>query len=89
MGQEDDEVERRDVGPVEILQHDQQRGDRCPLRQQRQHGLEHLQLRTPDPFTERVPERTQRVDERLERQLHPDEVDRPAEQHLETLGAGC
>ena len=41
------------------------------------------------PFTERVPERTQRVDERLERQLHPDEVDRPAEQHLETLGAGC
>ena len=25
VGQEDDEVERRDVGPVEILQHDQQR----------------------------------------------------------------
>ena len=63
--------------------------DRGALRQQRQHQLEHVQLRPLDPSTERVPERTQRIDERLERQFHPDEVDRPAEQHLETLGAGC
>ena len=35
-----------------------------------------------------VPERTQRVDERLERQLHADEVDRPADQHLEARGRG-
>ena len=88
VGQEDDEVERRDVGPVQILQHDQQWVDRGALRQQRQHGLEHLQLRTPDLVTERVPERTQRVDEQLERQLDPDDVDRPAQQHLKGFGAG-
>ena len=86
VSQEDDEVERRRVGPVEILQDDQQRDDRCPLREHRQRRLEHVQLRSSTTFAERVPERTQGVDERLERQLHPDDVDRPAEQHLETRG---
>ena len=43
--EEDDEIERRRVGPVQVLEHQQHRRGRCAVEQQRQRLLEHPQLR--------------------------------------------
>jgi hypothetical protein len=45
VGEEDDEVERGGVGPVQVLEHQQQRCGGRAAGQQRQHLLEHAQLR--------------------------------------------
>ena len=89
--EEDDEIERRGVRPVQILQHEQHRRGRGPLGEQRQRLLEHPQLRPRRLRVEPpgLPERTQRIHERLVRQLRADEIDRPAEQDLEPRVAGA
>jgi hypothetical protein len=76
--EEDEEIQRGRVGPVNVFEHDQ---DRRPLDEQRQRVLEHAQLR--GRLCAGLAERTERIDERLVRQLGADEVDRASEQHLE------
>jgi hypothetical protein len=90
VGEEDDQIQRGGIGPVQVLQHQQQgRGGRA-LGEQRQRVLEHPQLRARrlpiDPPG--LPERAQRLDERLVRQLRTDQVDRAPEQDLEPRVAG-
>jgi hypothetical protein len=90
VGEEDDQVERGGVGPVEVLQHQQQRRAGRALAEQRERLLEQAQPRAGRPRLD-VQERaqgSQRLGERLERQLRADQVDRAAEQHLEALAAG-
>jgi hypothetical protein len=89
VGEEDDEVERRRVRPVEVLEH-QQHGCRCgPLAEHVERSLEDAELRARrrrvDPH---VGDPTQRVDERLIGQLGADEVHGPADEDLEPDGAG-
>jgi hypothetical protein len=89
--EEDDQVERGRIGPVQILQHQQQRCGGGPLAQQRQRVLEHPQLRARrrpvDP--RKRSERTQGLHERLVRQLGADQIDRAAEEDLEPRLAGA
>ena len=76
----DDDVKRRGVGPVQVLENEQH-GDRGgALAQQRERRLEYASLRAAqaDPS-----ERPQRLGERLEGKLGSDEVQRAPEQHLE------
>ena len=89
--EEDDEIERRGIGPVQILEHEQHGCGSGALGEQRQRLLEHPQLRAG-----RLPlglpglaERAQRLDERLVRQLRADEIDRAAEEDLEPGVAGA
>ncbi len=80
--EEDGQVDRRCVRPVQVLEHEQHRGGGGPCGQRRQHVLEH-----PQPRAARVPrllQRTERVDERLVRELRADDVDRAADEHLES-----
>ena len=89
--EEDDEIERRGVSPMQILEHEQDGCGLGALGEQRQRLLEGLQLggwRRPIDVR-RLPERTQSVGERLVRQLRPDEVDRATEEHLGPGGAGA
>ena len=64
--------------------------DRCTLAEQGERLLEHLQLRARPPGIDlqRVPERAQRLDDRLIRQLRADEIDRATEQDVEARAAG-
>jgi hypothetical protein len=91
VGEEDDQVERRGVGPVQILQHQQHRCGGRPLAQQRRCVLEHLQLRARrlpvDP--REASEGARGLDERLVRQLRADQVDRAPNQDLEACVAGA
>ena len=89
--EEDDEVERRGVGPVQILEHEQHGCRRCPVGEQRQRLLEHAAAasRRLPVDVPRLPERTQRLDERLVRQLRADEIDRAPDEDLEPRGAGA
>ena len=59
------------------------------LGEQDERLLEHLQLRTHPPGIDspRVPERTQRLDERLIRQFRADEIDRATEQDVKSRAA--
>ncbi len=43
--EEDDEIERRDIGPVQILEHEHYRGGGGALGEQRERRLEYPQLR--------------------------------------------
>jgi hypothetical protein len=88
--EEDDQVERRGIGPVQVLEHEQHRCGSGAPGEQRQRLLEHPQLRarhTPVSLP-RLPKRAQRLGERLVWQLRTDEVDRAAEQDLEPGAAG-
>ena|SRR5436190_21442517 len=87
---EDDEVEARGVGPVQVLEHEQDRRCGGALGEQRERLFEHLQLRARSPaiWWAELAERTQRFDERLVRQLRADEIDRAPEQDLEPRAAG-
>ena len=86
VSEEEDQVERRRVRPVQILQYEQH--GRRALREQAERLLEHLQPRGrgravgPPELSERM----QRLDERLVRQRRADEVDRSPEHDLEVLG---
>jgi hypothetical protein len=82
--QVDDEVERRGVGPVQVLEHEQHRAG--AIGEQRQRGLEHPQLRASLPG---IPERPQGVDERLVGKLGADEIDGAPEEDLEPRVAGA
>ena len=85
--EEDDEVERRRIRPVQILQHQQHgRGGRA-FGEQRERLLEHPKLRAG--LARKLSERTQRLDERLVRKLRADEIDRAAEEDLESFGASA
>jgi hypothetical protein len=84
VGEEDNEVERRRVRPVQVFEHKQDRRVGCAVGQQRERLLEHVPLRARRPVElPRLAERAQRLDERLVRQLRADEVDRASEQDLE------
>ena len=89
--EEDDEIERRRVGPVQILEHEQHgRGGRA-LGEQRERLLEHPQLRARGPLIDlpKLSERAQGLDERLVGQLRADEIDRAPEEDLEPCVAGA
>ena len=92
VGEEGDEIQCRAVGPVEILEHHQQRALLCTACQQRKRVLEHAQLRirrlSGQPRKRRHV-RPQRVDERLERQLRADEIEAAANHDLESVAAGA
>ena len=81
--EEDDEIERRDVGPVQILEHEQDRPRFGVLGERPERRLEHLELRACGPRLQRGSERMKCLDERLVGQLCPDEVDRAAEKDVE------
>ena len=87
--EEDDEIERRRIGPVQILEHEQHGRGGCAVGEQRERLLEHPQLRAgPLVDLPQLPERTQGLDERLVRQLRADEIDRAPEEDLEPRVAG-
>ncbi len=90
VGEEDDQVERRRVRPVQILEHEQHRCGGGALGEQRERLLEDPQLRARGRPVDlpKVSERPQRLDERLVGQLRADEIDRAPEQDLEALGTG-
>jgi len=88
--EEDDEIERRGIGPVQVLEHEQHGCGGGGPGEQRQRLLEHPQLRARHlPLgLPGLAERAQRLGERLVRQLGTDEIDRAPEQHLEPGAAG-
>ena len=87
--EEDDEIERRGIGPVQILEHEQHRCGSCAVGEQRQRLLEHPQLRASAARRQPgLPERAQGLDERLVRQLRADEIDRAAERAPRTPRRG-
>jgi hypothetical protein len=89
--EEDDEVERRGVGPVQVLEYEQHRCGGCAVAEHRQRLLEHPELRGNRLAVDlpKLPERTQGLDERLVRQLGADQIDRAPNQHLEARVAGA
>ena len=88
--EEDHEVERRDISPVQVLKHEHERCRGCPVGEKGKGVLEHSLLRAKGPPLDlpRVPERTQGLYERLVGQFRPDEVDRAPEEGLEPRGSG-
>ena len=86
--EEDGEIERRGIRPVQVLEHEQHRC--CSVGEQRERVLEDLQLRAGPRLVHRprLPERTKGIEEGLIRQLCADEVDRAPEQDLEPGFAG-
>ena len=58
--EEDDEVEGRGIGPVQILEHEQHWCLSCPVGEQRQRLFEHAKLRAARLLVDmpRLPERT-------------------------------
>ena len=91
VGEEDDQVERRRVRPVQILQHEQHGCGGRALGEQRERLLEdpQLRLRGRPVDLSKVSERAERLDERLVGQHRADEIDRTPEQDLEALGTGA
>ena len=89
--QKDDEIERRGVGPVHVLEHEQHGRGSGALGEQRERFLEYPQLRAGRPpiVLPGVSEGTQGLDERLVRQLRTDEIDRAPEQDLEPSGTSA
>ena len=86
VGEEDDQIERRRIGPLQVLQHDQHRGDGRAVGEQPERLLKH-----PEPRDRRPPklsERTQRVGERLVREVRADKIDRTPDQDLASVVAG-
>ena len=86
VGEEDDQIERRRVGPVQVLEHEQHRRGGRALGEQRERRPRTPAAASPPPPAE-LAERPQRLDERLVGQLGADEVDRAPEQHLEAAVA--
>jgi hypothetical protein len=86
VGEEDVEVERGRVRPVQILEHEQRRLRGAALREQRQRILEHAQLRAARVIA--AGELAEGLRERLVRQLGAGEVDRAPDQHGEAGRAG-
>jgi hypothetical protein len=88
--EEDGEIERRGIRPMEVLEHEQHRCGGCSVGEQRERVLEDMQLRARPRFVDlrRLPEGTKGLEERLKRQLHADEIDRAPEQDFEPGGAG-
>ena len=89
--EEDEEIERRRVSPVQIVEHDQHRCESRSVGEQRECVLEHPQLRARRlPIgAPRLPERSESLEERLVRQLRADEIDRAPEKDLESGIAGA
>jgi hypothetical protein len=89
--EEDGEIERRGIRPVQVLKHEQYRCGGCTLGEQSERVLEDVQLRARPRLVDlpRLAERTKGVDERLIWQLNADEIDRVAEQDLEPDGTGA
>ena len=81
VGEEDDQVERRRIRPVQVLEHEKHRRSVCALGEQRERVLEHPQLRDRSGSVDppKLAEWTQRVGERLVRELCADEIDRTPE----------
>jgi hypothetical protein len=78
--EEDDQVERRRVRPVQVFQHQQRRR---ALAEPREDRLEHAQLRARSALGQPA----QRLGERLVRQLGADEIEAASHQHLEARGS--
>ena len=89
VGEEDDEIERRRICPMQILEHEQHRHERRAPGEQGERRLEHLELRARSTGIDepKFPERMQGLDERLIRQFRADQIDRATEQDLESAGA--
>ena len=89
--EENEEIERRRVSPVHVLEHDQHRCESRSVGEQRERVLEHAQLRARRlPIgAPRLPERSESLEERLVRQLRADEIDRAPEKDLESGIAGA
>ncbi len=83
--EEDEEIERRRVGPVQILEHEHHRCGGRPVGEAGEGVLEDSQLRARSlPIARpRLSERTQCLDERLVGQFRADEIDRVPEEQLE------
>ena len=88
--EEDDQIERRGIGPVQILQHEQHRRSSGAPGEQRQRRLEHPKLRARrlPGGPPGLPERAERLRERQVRQLRADQIDRAANEDLEPGAAG-
>jgi hypothetical protein len=80
VGEIDQEVERRRIRPVDVLEHQQQRHDGCSLAQPGQRLLEEARLGVG---TRQRAQRAERLDEGLVGQVSAEQVDRAADQHLE------
>ena len=89
--EKDHEVERRRVGPVQVLEHEQHRRLGRVIREHGQCLLEHAQLGARRPPVDRseLCERAQGFHERLVRQVRADEVDRAPEPDVEPCVAGA
>jgi len=76
---------------VEILEHEQHRRGGCPVGDPCERLLEHAQLRAGRrPIcSQGLPERPQCLDERRERQLCPDKIDRAPDENLAAGVAGA
>jgi hypothetical protein len=80
-----DEIERGRIGPVQVLEHEQEGCDACAAREQGERLLEHPEL-TAGRLALDLPllsQRTESFDERLVRELRADEVDRAPDERLE------
>jgi hypothetical protein len=83
-----DEVERRRVSPVQVLEHDQHRCIRREVREEGERVLEDAQLGAGRlALGVPIPMRAQRLDERLVRQLGTDEIEAAPQEDLESRGA--
>jgi hypothetical protein len=88
--EEDDEVERRRIRPVQVLDDEQHGRGVRPLGEQRERVLEHRQLRAGRPrIALELSERAQGVGEGLVRQLRADEIDGLSHENVESAGAGA
>jgi hypothetical protein len=86
----DDEVERRRVGPVQVLEHQQHRRVRRAVREEGKRVLEDKQLGAGRfAFAAPISKRAQRLDERLVWQLGADEIEAAPEERLEALGTSA
>ena len=98
MREKDDEIERRRIGPVQILEHEQHGRGGGEATEERERLLEHTQLRACGPDLRKPGQRAlavtsspraQRLGERLVRQLGAYEVDAAPDEHLESRGSGA
>src|SRR5689334_8873204 len=89
--EEHNEVQRRRIGPVEILEDKQHRHNGRTLAKLRKYFLERPQLRTLRALLEspRLSERPQSLHERLIGQVGTDKIDAATEQHLDARRAGA
>jgi hypothetical protein len=84
----DDEIERRGIRSMQILEHEQHGSFDGALGEQPEGVFEHAQLR-PRVDVRKLTERTKRFYERLIRKVRADEIERATQENLESCRAGA